>query len=300
MAFQPAFQPTPVRPKSQGRRTPKLRQFLGLLQINFSLFTWLLVGAIIQGAILLMHPSVTSLLPAVVLLFIRLIDSCLMAFGLKSNVYMTGDVIRKRVAGVSIDANGQFTEKPATGKIAVVLLGAKTNHPFGFFGPGLSELGEHFGKMAKDLDVNATTNGFLGQTSYNRYDERGAIEIVNILYFKDLPSVHDFAHSPVHRDGWKWWDATLKEHDYIGINHEIYEADSGSWESVYVNFQPTGLGATSYLRRGGKLESGIVPDQWINPLVDASRNKLSRSSGRLGWDPTKHDERHPMAQDVYA
>lgn len=292
------LQPTPIRPKSQGRRTSKLRAFLNILQVNFSLFTWILLGAIIQGAILLIHPGIISLLPAISLLLIRFIDSLLMAFNLKSNIYMT-DVISKKIAGVSIDANGQFTEKPATGKVAVLLLGAKSNHPFGIFAPGFSELGGYLGKMLTELDANAASNGFLGQTSYTRYDERGALELTNVIYWKDLASIHDFAHAPLHREAWKWWDATLKEHDFIGINHEIFEADTGSWESVYANFQPTGYGATSYLRRGGKLESGIVPDQWVSPLVDASRGKLARSSGRLGWDPTKHDKRHAVAENVY-
>lgn len=222
-----------------------------------------------------------------------------MAFNLKRNVYMT-DVIKTKHAGVSLDEAGQFTEKPATGKIAVLLLGAKSNHPFGVFAPGFGELGGWLGKMLRDLDANAASNGFLGQTSYTRYDERGGLELTNIIYWRDLASIHDFAHSPLHREAWKWWEATLKEHDFIGINHEIYEADTGSWETVYANFQPTGYGATSYLRKGGKLESGVVPDEWISPLVDVSRGKLSRSSGRLGWDPTKHDERHPIVEGVYA
>jgi Domain of unknown function (DUF4188) len=299
MAVQPIFQPTPTRPKSQGRNTPKLRAFIQILQVNFSLFTWLLLGAIIQGTILLIHPSFISLLPAVALFVIRLIDSYLVAFNLKPNVYMTDVLPRKKISALSIDADGQFTEKPATGKIAVLLLGAKSNHPFGIFAPGFKELGGHLNKMLKDLDDNAASKGFLGQTMYTRYDERGGLEITNLMYFKDLAVIHDFAHSPLHREAWQWWDATLKERDCIGINHEIYEADSGSWESLYANFQPTGLGATSYFRKGGKFESGVVPDQWVSPLVDVSRGKLGSSSGRLGWDPTKHDERHPVVQGVY-
>ena len=53
-------------------------------------------------------------------------------------------------------------------------------------------------------------------------------------------------------------------------------------ENVYLNFQPTGLGATTYLRRGDKFEGGTVDDQWVSPLVQANRGKLRTSSGRLG------------------
>jgi heme-degrading monooxygenase HmoA len=296
MAGQALLQPTSYRPKSQGGRTPKLRQFFDILQITFSISTWLLLGGIVQGSILLIHPKIISLLPAIFLLLIRLIDNCLMAFNLKKNIYMTG-VIKNKVAGVSIDSNGQPTAKPD--KIAVLLLGAKSNHPFGVFAPGFDKLGDYLAKMLKDLDANAAAKGFLGQTVYTRRDERGALEINNIMYWKDLASIHEFAHSPLHREAWQWWEATLKEHDYIGINHEIYEAESGAWETLYGNFQPTGYGATSHLMNNGKLESGVVPDQWVSPLVDANRGKLARSSGRLGWAPTKHDEKHPFVDGVY-
>lgn len=268
-----------------------------MLQVTFSLSTLLLIGAIIQGCILLIHPRIISLLPAIFLLLIRLIDSTLMACNIKKNIYLT-DVIPNKVAAVSITPTGQPAAK--TDKIAVLLLGAKSNHPFGFFGPGFSALGGHLAKMLKDLDANAANAGFLGQTSYTRKDERGALEVTNIMYFKDLASIHEFAHSPVHREAWTWWEKTLKEHAFMGINHEMYEAESGAWEAIYGNFQPTGYGATShFVRDGGKLESGVVSDQWICPLVEANRGKLARSSGRLGWQPTKHDEKHPMVEGVY-
>lgn len=154
--------------------------------------------------------------------------------------------------------------------------------------------------MLAELDANATSAGFLGTTNWTRKDERGAIELVNIMYWKDLASIHEFAHSPLHREAWAWWEATLKEHHFMGINHEIYEADGGAWETIYANFQPTGYAATShFVRDGGKLESGVVSDQWIAPLVEANRGKLARSSGRLGWEPTKHDEKHARTEGLY-
>jgi hypothetical protein len=268
-----------------------------ILQVTISISTWLLLGAIIQGVILLIHPRIISLLPAISLLLIRIIDSSLMALNLKRNIYLT-DVIPNKVAGISITPSGLPAPKPD--KIAILLLGAKSNHPFGFFGPGFAQLGEYLGRMLKDLDANAANAGFLGQTTYTRKDERGALEITNILYFKDLASIHEFAHSPLHREAWQWWESTLKQHDFMGINHEVYEAEPGAWETIYGNFQPTGYGATSHLVRGdGKLESGVVSDQWVSPLVEANRGKLGRSSGRLGWQPTKHDEKHPVVEGVY-
>ena len=70
-------------------------------------------------------------------------------------------------------------------------------------------------------------------------------------------------------------------------------------ENVYINFQPTGLGATTYLRKGdGKVESGGVADEWISPLVDARKGKVSSSAGRLGRGVLGYDEGRPTG-DVY-
>jgi hypothetical protein len=67
---------------------------------------------------------------------------------------------------------------------------------------------------------------------------------------------------------------------------------------VYANFQPTGLGATRYLKRAdGKLEGGEVADEWVSPLLLANKGKLSTSSEWLGWG--KGDENENCGKDVY-
>ena len=92
----------------------------------------------------------------------------------------------------------------------------------------------------------------------------------------------------------------VKDLDHMGINHEIYVADKGNWESIYINFQPTMLGATTYLKRNGKLEGGVVPEEWLSPLVDASRGTLRTSAGRLGpkyGDGSENDKYGPSAYE---
>ena len=74
----------------------------------------------------------------------------------------------------------------------------------------------------------------------------------------------------------------MKEHGYVGIMHEVYEADRGRWESVYANFQPTLLGATTFVKKEGRLEGGVVGEEWVSPLLDASRGQLRTSVGRRG------------------
>jgi hypothetical protein len=65
---------------------------------------------------------------------------------------------------------------------------------------------------------------------------------MTIFYFRSLSGVHKFAHGPIHRKGWDWWSRNGKEHPEISICHEVYEADAGRWENVYLNYRPMGLG----------------------------------------------------------
>ena len=69
--------------------------------------------------------------------------------------------------------------------------------------------------------------------------------------------------------------------------HEVYEADRGMWESVYVNFQPTLLGNTTFLKREGKMAGGEVKEEWISPLLDASKGRLRTSNGRRDLGDSK-------------
>jgi hypothetical protein len=54
------------------------------------------------------------------------------------------------------------------------------------------------------------------------------------------------------------------------------------WEGIYINFQPTLLGATTYLKKDGKLEGGEVKQEWVSGLLDANRGRMRTSNGRRG------------------
>jgi len=56
----------------------------------------------------------------------------------------------------------------------------------------------------------------------------------------------------------------------------VYAVDSKNWESIYVNCKPTGLGTTSYLKKGDKLVIGVVADEWISPVMDAGKAGCER------------------------
>jgi hypothetical protein len=224
----------------------------------------------------------------------------LITYGIKPNPYLR-DVIPKKSTAQPMDKDGNF---PGTGKekIAILLLGAKSNHPLGIFAPDFRIMGDFNSKMYHELETadnqdsgckppnsfppfsKSDTNHVtvLGQTQFTRQDANGANEFITISYWRSIDDVHAYAHTPLHREAWKWWESTLKKHNYMGIHHEVFEADRGMWESLYVNFQPTLLGATTFLKRGGTLEAGAVADEWVSPLLEANRGFLRTSVGRRG------------------
>ena len=60
-------------------------------------------------------------------------------------------------------------------------------------------------------------------------------------------------------------------------SHEIYEAPAGSWETLSINFRPSGLTATSF---AGINDLG--EKKWMSPIVNASKGKYLTSAGRMG------------------
>jgi hypothetical protein len=149
-------------------------------------------------------------------------------------------------------------------------------------------------EILTDLDT------VLGQTGFIRKDANGANENIFISYWRSLDDVHRFAHGPTHREAWRWWDATLMEHNHIGFMHEVFEADRGMWESVYINFQPTLLGATTFLKRDGKMVGGEVKEEWVSPLLDANKGILRSSNGRRGERDRKERVGDMFEENAYA
>lgn len=269
-----------------------------ILQYGFAPVSWLLIGASLQAlAVYLFSSGRYVLLISTVALLAKVGKMVLQAYNILPNPYLQ-DVIEGRVTALTPDKESGEIATPAGEKIVVFHLGAKSNHPFGFFAPQFQGVGKWVARMNAAMDSGEVT-GFLGQTTFHRMDERGAPEVVLISYWQSIEDLWKFAHTGVHREGWNWWEKTIKDNGYVAINHEIFEADAHHWENIYVNFQPTLMGATTYLKKGGKtLEGGIVPDEWISPIVEAKKGKLARSSGRMGREIQIFDMTR-VAKDVY-
>ncbi|CZT47455.1 uncharacterized protein RSE6_08017 [Rhynchosporium secalis] len=272
---------------SQATRPPgpdynSLQLKLNIIHGNLSLQTILLIGACLQTLLFLLPiPKLYSVGPAIALLLFRIIETTLITYNLIPNPYLEDAILRKTAAQPH-DSEGKFSG-PGKEKIAILLLGAKSNHPLGIFEPQFGKVGNFLRIMTEELNGDPTQDsGFLGQSAVTRKDKNGATEQVTISYWRSIEDVHRFAYSPNHLSAWRWWNDNVKQLDHIGIMHEVYEADAGMWESVYVNFQPTFLGSTTYLKKDGKLVGGEVKEEWVRPLLDANRGKLRTSNGRRG------------------
>jgi len=61
-----------------------------------------------------------------------------------------------------------------------------------------------------------------------------------ISYWKDLKGLQEFATSSAHLSGQNAY--LKKKYPYMGVMHETYHSPKGSWETIYDNVPPLGLG----------------------------------------------------------
>ena len=71
--------------------------------------------------------------------------------------------------------------------------------------------------------------------------------LLTLSYWRSLEHVHAFAHSPVHRQAWDWWAHTRKQFPHIGLMHEAFESEAGSWENLYDQFAGVGMGEWTWM-----------------------------------------------------
>jgi hypothetical protein len=132
-----------------------------LVGSNFSLSTWLLVGASLQA---FAHASFTLeshryiLALPIFLLLIRAADGILVTLNIKSNKYYMKDVFLGRRTAMVADPKGVI-RGPSAEKIAVFLLGAKSNHPMGFFAPEFLNTFSWLSKINAEFDGMTAPNG---------------------------------------------------------------------------------------------------------------------------------------------
>ena len=258
-----------------------------LLKEQFGFTSILAIGAVL---ISLLHLAIgqKAFFLAPLLLGVRFIDAVLQTWGLKKNPYMEKVLLGPKMSGQYPDAStGLFGNEPADGQVVVFMIGARNNHPLGLLAPGWKELGDYFAKMVSEVERNSEEYGYLGSQGWVADGERATSnEVMTVMFFRTPQGIHDYAHGPLHREGWGWWNKTEAQHAHIGIWHEIFVAPKGMWETIYINSEPLGFGSSHFPIKGKDGQT-----TWQSPLVDASRGKLRTSRGRMTMtDGTEHEK----------
>ncbi|EON60919.1 hypothetical protein W97_00129 [Coniosporium apollinis CBS 100218] len=302
MDFVNLVPPSPTKPKSQWMKAyapvfgPLNGQALSGIRDQFTISTWLSLGAILQTAAYMLIGRL-SLLPAFALVTYRILDTFLMTVGVKHNPGMDGVILNKFAAAFP-DAEGKFGKKPARDGVVCFLIGARCNHPLGLLGYGYKDLGKFFEATTEACEAHADEYGLLGLSSWISNGERATgNEIMTVMYFKDVEGLHKFAHGPSHRKGWEWWNKNLRKLPHLSIWHEVFAAPAGHWEGIYANSHPTGLGATATRVELPASEKGSAETAWFSPIVDARKGVLKTSAGRMTM--SNGDDHDKYGDDPY-
>lgn len=181
------------RPRAIVRQVSQLAGLSYVVRGSLSVSTWLLLGGLLQGTLLLLVPYWWTLAPTLVILAFRFSTTLLISLHLLPNPYLKGSIHEWTSAQIPDPKTGQFSSTPADQQVAVLHLGAKYNHPLGVFSPHAPKLNEFADKMYKVLDQNKPNNGYLGGQPYMTYDEAGCLE-----YSELRPSIPTFSGPPSH------------------------------------------------------------------------------------------------------
>lgn len=76
--------------------------------------------------------------------------------------------------------------------------------------------------------------------------------------------------------------------------HEMYDAPPGMWEAIYINYAPSGLGATAYPAR-----DDVGNLSWVPTLVGQTKAQRS-AAGRLGKTQGDDNEARAGEQAAHA
>lgn len=172
----------------------------------------------------------------------------------------------------------------------VIQLAARSNHAMGAFHPHIQKVGKYFEKMIVELEQRSEEFGYLGFKGYLANERSTSNEIMVLVYFRNYEGMHKFSHETggIHREAWNFWNTEVMGKDskighLFSIMHEAYEIPARHWETIYVNYHPTSMGATTF-----RVEEKDGSTKWASPLVDAHSGPLRTSKGRRAT--TKGDD----------
>ncbi|KAG5916743.1 hypothetical protein E4U42_007521 [Claviceps africana] len=203
-------------------------------------------------------------------------------------------VVPGRATALLPRPDGTTGSTPSDHPLVVFNLGVQFNHPQGQLCPHAKDLAEKFAAMTRELLARRHELGLLSVTNWSGADDQpasgaGPDTMLISYYFRDVESVHRFAHEEMHRAAWDWYQAVRPHH--IGIFHETFVVPAHAHETIYVNCRPLLLGAglvkvadgrgdeKGHERHGREEEQ--EKRQWRNVLVSADHVGLKSQWQRL-------------------
>ncbi|KPM34360.1 hypothetical protein AK830_g12215 [Neonectria ditissima] len=247
---------------------------------SFKFNTIVLVGALLQLAVCLVLPARWAVVPAISLLLNSVITTIFQSRNRLSNEYQTHVVPGRATAQVPFvptATGGCFGSQPADASIVVFNIGSQFNHPLGLLAPGVKDMGERFDAMLRDLTDRREELGLLGVSAWIGDERRSNNTNGLTCHFRNLDGLHRFAHEPLHRETWDWFNA--KKYPHIGVFHETYCVPAKSYETVYLNCRPILMG-----RVAAKVTNEGEEPQWANGLVSADTPALKTQYSRMSRD----------------
>lgn len=147
------------------------------------------------------------------------------------------------------DGSGRFTAK-VEGPFVVFAIGLRINRFLDFrsWVPTVRAMGP----MLKEL-YRSPEKGFLGAEFF--FSLRGPMVL---QYWRSFDDLERFAKNPddPHLPAWRRFNQGAKKSGSVGIWHETYSVDAGSYEAIYANMPPYGLArATERVPVGGSNET---------------------------------------------
>ena len=139
------------------------------------------------------------------------------------------------------------------GDFVVFLIGAKIHKPWKVW--AWWPVKTAMERMLKELDA-APDSGFLGVESY------GTMNGVLVQYWRSFEDLERYARAKDREHFPAWVDfnkRATKYLDAVGIWHETYAVPAGSYEAIYRNCAPMGLGkASTLVPASGKHETAAT------------------------------------------
>ncbi|KAH6987638.1 hypothetical protein BKA56DRAFT_478868 [Ilyonectria sp. MPI-CAGE-AT-0026] len=243
----------------------------------FKLRTIILIGAIMQIPLCAILPIRYAIIPALALLLSSIITTISQARKPESNNFMNHIVTGRssaQVPSTSTASLGRFSSQPAEAPIVVFNIGSQFNHPLGILAPGVKDLGERFLALKRDLLNRREEFGLLGVSSFIGNEQASNNTSMLTCFFRDVESLHRFAHEPMHREVVGWFDS--KKYPHIGVYHETFCVPAKNYETVYLNCRPVLLG-----RAAVEMSSQKAEPEWANCLVNADTPLLKTQYSRL-------------------